>query len=186
MSTEFATRLWRVGTFCVVAAAVVALIGGGAFLAVANAELRAELAGTHDELAASQANAEELYQQLLDEGLRPEAERPSEVVTGPAGEIGPRGPEGPQGDMGLPGAMGPAGPAGPAGAPGAPGADGAPGEPGPPGPQGEPGPPGADGAPGRGIASISCDESGDWVVAFTDGTQQNIDGPCRAVPQKEN
>lgn len=43
------------------------------------------------------------------------------------------------------------------------------------------GPKGDTGDPGRGISSITCDTSGDWVFTFTDGTTTTITGPCRVV-----
>lgn len=145
MGVERATRVWWAGTIVVVLVAVAAVIGGGIYLAVANTDLRAELSDTHDELSASQANAEELYQQLLDEGLNPEAEKPSEVAppaAGATGERGTPGADGRDGVQGLPGVPGAAGPAG------SPGADGEPGTPGPVGQDGADGAPGADGAAG--------------------------------------
>lgn len=148
MTSEGAIRAWWAGTALVVIVAVVGVIAGGAYLASANSDLRIELADAHDELQASQANAERLYQQLLDEGVRPDAEKPSEVVEGPAGERGDTGPRGLQGEPGEPGPPGPPGQPGGIGAPGEPGAPGEQGEPGPAGPPGEAGAPGAAGPAG--------------------------------------
>lgn len=113
---------------------------------------------------------------------------------GPPGSTGPQGPPGPQGIQGSPGfsITGPPGESGAPGAPGAPGNDGGPGPQGVPGQAGQngvagapgaagaDGAPGAAGAPGRGLTAITCADSGDWVITFTDGTQTTTPG-CRAV-----
>lgn len=138
MSVERSTRLWKIGTAIVVALSIALVGGGGVYLAVANAELRSQL-------TASQSNAQELYEQLLAEGVEPEGDAPADVTPGPAGDPGPkgdRGPSGPAGDDGDPGEPGEPGSQGTPGAPGTkgdPGSTGAPGPQGPPGPQGEPG-----------------------------------------------
>lgn len=153
MSVERSTRLWKIGTAVVVALSIALVGGGGVYLAVANAELRSQL-------AASQSNAQELYEQLLDEGVEPEGDAPADVTPGPAGDPGPkgeRGPAGPPGDGGVPGAPGEPGTQG---APGAPGAKGEPGSIGATGPQGPPGPQGEPGAVGpagpTGPAGATC------------------------------
>lgn len=90
------------------------------------------------------------------------------TVAGPAGRDGEsiKGEKG--ADSTVPGPPGKSivGPSGPAGADST-----------VPGPKGEPGSPGSD---GRGIQSISCGSSNDWLVTFTDGTSQAVAGPCRA------
>lgn len=193
-------RSWRARSADVIAVVgVVAVIGFGTYVTVANHELRVGL-------AASQANAERLYEQLLSEGVTPEAERPAEVVddalaggTGVAGErgfTGDRGVSGPAGDVGLTGVAGADGSAGATGADGTAGATGVTGATGTPGatgesvvgPTGATGPAGVDGAAGaagaaaRGIASIDCidtDLGSDWIITYTDTTKQTIPGPCR-------
>jgi hypothetical protein len=93
--------------------------------------------------------------------------------TGPAGPQGAKGDTGPAGPQGERGAAGPQGPAGPQGAQGAPGAQGpagpqgAAGAQGPAGPQGPPGP---KGDPGAGLAKFE-DLNG---VPCTDGTAGTI------------
>lgn len=111
-----------------------------------------------DDLHASQLNAQDLYDQLLELGQDPDGDAPADVVTipgeaGEPGEAGPRGIPGPPGPAGEPGVPGEPGEDGATGAPGPSGVDGAPGTPGesvvgpqgpagPAGPQGEPGPAG--------------------------------------------
>ncbi|WP_218823004.1 hypothetical protein [Microbacterium sp. Yaish 1] len=152
------TRAW-IAAYKVLGAVIVMLVLG-AIVAVSwnNAQLRAENQEMYADLQASQANAQELYEQLLTlPGVEPDGEDPAEVapVTGEPGATGARGPAGPRGangDDGEPGVAGPPGPQGPPGAVGEDGSNGAPGAdgvPGPAGPQGEPGPPGAQGAPGE-------------------------------------
>lgn len=132
-------------------------------------------------------------------------------TTGAIGPTGPQGPQGPQGVagpigktgpppgcallssacQGSTGATGPQGPQGAQGAAGDPGADGATGGPGPEGPPGKDGVAGADGkagtdgaagAPGRGIADTDCLDDGTWRIAYTDGTEQIVNGPCKVIP----
>lgn len=153
MSVERSTRLWRIGTAIVAALSIALVGGGGIYLAVANAELRSQL-------AASQSNAQELYEQLLSEGVEPAGDAPADVTPGPAGDPGPkgeRGPIGPSGDDGDPGAVGEPGAQG---APGAPGSKGDPGSAGATGPQGSVGPPGEPGPAGpvgpAGPAGATC------------------------------
>lgn len=108
-----------------------------------------------DDLHASQVNAQDLYDQLLELGQDPDGTAPADVVAVP-GEAGKPGETGPRG---FPGPQGPAGEAGPPGEPGRDGADGTAGKPGADGspgasgesvvgPQGPAGPPGAQGEPG--------------------------------------
>lgn len=146
MSMQKATRWWQIGTWSVVAVSVLLVASGGVFLAVANSDLRAQL-------AASQGNAQTLYEQLIHEGVTPKGEPPSEVAQagapGPQGLRGEPGRDGQDGQsiigpQGQPGAPGPAGESitGPQGEPGPAGPAGEPGATGPQGPQGEPGPAG--------------------------------------------
>lgn len=129
---------------------------------------------------------------------------PLQGQPGPQGFRGPVGITGEQGVRGLTGARGPVGPqgadgeAGATGKTGSQGATGADGAQGPEGPAGPVGPTGADstvtgpegppgatgdtgqtGAAGRGIRSITCPPSGDWIIEYTDGTADTIAGPCR-------
>lgn len=141
MSVQRATRWWQIGAWVIVALSVILVGGGGVYLAVVNAALR-------DQIAASQANAQQLYEQLLEEGVEPEGEAPANVVESIPGAPGPQGPRGERGDagaVGLPGVPGEAGVPGAPGPAGPAGAAGEPGQPGPPGAQGDPGPAGAPG-----------------------------------------
>jgi hypothetical protein len=87
-------------------------------------------------------------------------------VPGPAGQDGRDGRsiQGPPGEsiIGPPGesATGPAGPAGQ---------------------DGQDGQPGTDGKDGRGVASISCQDDGSWLITYTDDTTQTVGGPCRVL-----
>jgi hypothetical protein len=142
-------RVWWIGTGLVAAMSVATVIGGFIYLSNANAELRSIV-------TAQQENADTLYDQLLEEGVQPEGEKPSEVKgtpgePGAAGQAGPEGPRGPQGDegkMGVPGATGPIGAQGVPGIPGQPGPEGVAGPAGPQGPAGETGAQGPAGATG--------------------------------------
>lgn len=159
MSVERTTRLWKIGTAIVVALSIALVGGGGIYLAVANAELRAQL-------AASQSNGQSLYEQLLDEGVEPEGDPPAQVspvapTNGRDGQDGDRGPVGPgpssaqvldgirvcfaagdctapKGEQGLPGL--PGAPSTIPGPVGATGPEGPAGQPGPTGPSGPSGP----------------------------------------------
>jgi Collagen triple helix repeat (20 copies) len=154
VTDERGARLWQWAAGIVFAFIVAILVAAFAFLVNANAELRASNARLYEDLNASQSNASELYEQLLDLGEQPEGEDPEDVaITAPpepgakgepgdTGDRGPQGPAGPIGPQGIPGLFGPAGPNGADGIDGVDGADGATGaqgEQGPPGPQGEPG-----------------------------------------------
>jgi hypothetical protein len=164
------------------------------YFLLANAGLQVQLRVAHENLQASQTNAEDLYQQLLQEGISPDAERPTDVVpstpgspgsNGSDGQRGAPGAQGAQGDIGVPGQTGPPGPPGPAGQPGTDGSAGAPGDSGPAGPAGAdgapgaPGTPGANGLDGRGIASVNCEQDGTWTITYTDSTTSTTSGPCR-------
>lgn len=123
-----------------------------------------------EDLTASQENAQQLYDQLLELGERPDGDAPDDVVTiptpGEPGATGPRGPPGQAGEdgqaptaaellsavtaycslnggcIGADGTNGAPGPVGPAGPVGPVGSPGAPGVAGPAGPVGPPGPAG--------------------------------------------
>lgn len=194
-------RAWWIGTAAIALITVLTVLAGGIYLATANADLRSQLTLAHDDLRASQENAESLYDQLLDEGVRPDAEKPSDVVSTPGatgapgarGESGrpptsdeistavdryctPRGgcvgPGGLPGADGTPGAPGLTGPPGNDGQPGAPGASGTDGEPGELGPTGTPGPAGADGVPGKdGATGPAGDPPTSWTFTI-DGDEQ--------------
>lgn len=125
---------------------------------------------------------------------------------GPPGPPGPQGIPGPRGANGLPGssprclleptrcvgAQGVAGAAGKDGLNGKPGADGkdgtngldgkdgAAGAAGKDGADGTPGAMGIQGNPGRGIQKTAC-VNGQWVITYTDGTQEEPQGTCVAV-----
>lgn len=114
----------------------------------------------------------------------PDTEDDIVVIPGP---IGPRGERGPSciEEIGFPRCRGTTGTEGD---PGVPGSEGQPGTPGSQGPQGDAGPKGDTGergpagADGRGITSIGCD-GGQFVVTYTDGTTQTIDGStCLGAP----
>jgi type II secretory pathway pseudopilin PulG len=88
-------------------------------------------------------------------------------TTGTKGEKGDTGPAGPQGETGPQGPQGPAGPEGPKGDTGI---------------QGEMGPAGPAGPTGRGIESMTCGDTGEFVVHYTDGTDQVVTGSeCKKV-----
>lgn len=101
-------------------------------------------------------------------------------ITGPTGSTGATGPPGQPGSNGQDSTV-----AGPPGAPGANGADSTtPGPQGPPGNDGAPGAPGAAGPAGndgRGIASLTCQDDGSWLITYTDGATSTTSGPCRVV-----
>lgn len=122
-------------------------------------------------------------------------------IQGPPGLPGKQGPIGITGQspaclleptrcVGPKGATGATGKTGADGADGKDGTDGAQGPPGPKGdtgpagPQGDQGPVGADGKDGRGIASITCQEDGTWLITYSDNTTSTTDGPCRVQPLK--
>ncbi len=173
-----------------VAILVLLLVGIGVWflgnLVTRNAELgdtvsaqREEIADLTDDLVASQANAQELYDQLLALGEDPEGQNPETLPVGPEGPRGPAGDPGAQGLPGEEGPPGPSGPAGPQGQTGQTGPVGESGEPGPAGPQGPAGPAGPQGEPGAtgpqgpaGPAGPACAEGTTpttiWVQTRTD------------------
>lgn len=162
----WSTKAWTVGYKLMGGLIVLLVLGAIVLVSLNNAQLRAENQDMYADLQASQANAQDLYEQLLAEGVAPEGEAPAEVVPGPTGATGERGPRGfpgrdgedgqsitgPAGADGTDGSdgasvvgprgpagesvTGPQGPAGPTGAPGPTGPAGIPGTEGPPGPAG--------------------------------------------------
>ena len=40
---------------------------------------------------------------------------------------------------------------------------------------------GQQGERGRGIANVKCQDNGDWLFLYTDGSTDTVDGPCRVV-----
>jgi len=125
-------------------------------------DLNKQTATLIEDLAASQDNAQRLYDQIIESGEHPVGEEPEDVVTSPAqGAPGVRGPVGESGRgptsaeiaaavaayCAAGGCVGPVGGVGPSGSNGEsivgpPGAQGAPGEPGASGPAGPAGPAG--------------------------------------------
>ena len=160
---------------------VVVLIGVIVFLASRWAISSTERAQLIEALTQSQA-------QLRDEGIEPEAPEPEQIVQGVVGPPGVRGEPGPRGERGEPGKS----IVGPEGKAGVDGRDST--VPGPQGPAGMdstvPGPAGRDGKDstvpgpqGVGIASISCMDDGTWRFTMTNGTTQDVAGPCRFAPE---
>lgn len=191
---ERGTRAWQAAAGIVFALIVAMVVTAFAFLLNANAELRASNATLYADLGASQANAGDLYRQLLELGERPKGEDPEDVVAttptvdptpgpqglrGPAGSDGDDGATGPIGPQGIPGLLGPAGadgdsiegPPGPQGETGATGAQG---------PQGEPG---AAGAPGvtNVLESWTFTQLGITYVCVIDGTPPPYAYTCDPV-----
>lgn len=155
--------------------------------AQADRESVADRARLHDQITDVETANAALAEQVRELGAVPIAETDGSMAPLVVPMQGPRGIPGVTGPAGRPGADGKAG------RPGAPGTDGGPGATGPTGKDGATGPAGKDGAngrdgtngkdgaPGRGIASIACADSGDWLIAFTDGTTQSVSGPCRVM-----
>lgn len=148
-------RAWGWIARAIFAVLVLATLGFGGYLTVANTAMREELGEALDDLAASRAETSALYEQLRSVGESPVVE-PGEIGKGDT--PGPQGPPGVQGIPGERGATGPAGTSptssqiadavaeycaavnscrGPQGVAGSPGAQGATG---PAGAQGAPGP----------------------------------------------
>ena len=160
-------RGWWIGTVVVILATVAAIIGFGAYLIVANAQLQETIGRfqqqdtvQQDFISSQQKDIQKLREQLQDLGERPVVSAPStppEVRTPDSGSQGPQGAQGPKGDpgndgpIGLPGVRGQDGTVGPPGyngADGANGATGAQGAQGSIGPEGLSGPAGPQGATG--------------------------------------
>lgn len=188
--------------YALMAGLTAALVFCGAFLWGMQANVRAETEASNATVATT--NAQTLAEQVkracaagqlvVDErNLCSKAEEiaqePANLAPGPPGPTGPPGKDstvpGPQGKDGADGedSMVP-GPQGAAGAdsviPGPAGSDST--VPGPAGKDGVDGAAGMPGANGRGIASVTCEGSGDssyWLVTYDDGTTQTSGGPCR-------
>lgn len=196
---ERGTRVWQWAAGLTALLTVAVVIAAVVILAIANNDLRSSNRELYEDVAASQDNADRLYEQLLQEGVRPEGEKPEDVVSeetatavgpqGLRGETGPRGPEGlpgvrgATGPQGEPGPAGATGPSGPSGAPGADGPIGPQGEPGPAGPQGEPGPAGPQGPPGAdGTTNVleqwTFTQLGITYVCVIDGTPPPYNYTC--------
>lgn len=137
-------------------------------------ELRDDNSELTNNLVAAQNNANDLYDQLLALGEKPEGQDPSTVtppVNGTNGVNGRDGVDGLNGRDGLPGKDGTPGLPGQNGLDGKDGTDGvngADGKDGAPGTNGTNGVDGKDGAPGVGISTITC-ESGNLTFTLTDG-----------------
>ena len=167
-----------------------ALVGGGAFF--------------WNELEQTRADNAALAAQVRSLGGKPVAEgkpgaRGDQGPQGPQGIQGPIGPQGPPGPIGITGqsprclleptrCVGPKGAAGSDGEQGTQGPKGDTGATGETGPQGlagvdgkdgTDGRDGANGKDGRGITSVSCQQDGTWLFAYTDNTTQTVDGPCK-------
>lgn len=116
-----------------------------------------------------------------------EEQQPLIGPQGPPGPIGLTGPQGPPGLDGLPGIgikgdKGDPGEPGKDGVDGKDGADGTNGVDGVNGTNGTDGAPGVDGKDGRGIESMTCGDTGEFVVHYTDGTDQVVTGSeCKKV-----
>lgn len=185
MSTHRSTRFWRIGTAIMVGLSILLVGAGGVFLAFGNAELRAQL-------TASQSNAQELYEQLLDEGVEPEGEEPDQVSPatpangrdGKDGKDGDRGPQGPgvtsaQVFEGIQTCFAAGTCTAPKGDPGAMGVPGAastvPGPVGPAGPEGPVGPVGPAG-PG-GPAGPTCPDGFTPTLVWLSASESETDLP---------
>ena len=74
------TKIWTVGYKVMGALIAILILGAIVLVSINNAQLRAENQDMYADLQASQDNAQELYEQLLDEGVEPEGEAPEEVA----------------------------------------------------------------------------------------------------------
>jgi hypothetical protein len=180
-------------------AILAAVIGFGAYLAVANAgsrverlELIEQLDDERSENAALRDQVDALYEQVLAAGETPVVE-PTDPGTPVRGERGDRGEPGRPPTMaeimagiqqwcasnaGCRGADGPSGQQGNPGIDGQPGAPGADGAPGPAGPQGATGPQGVS------VVRIECVMLDEVTTSFrfvmSDGSMHDVRGPCLA------
>lgn len=169
------TRIWQWATVLVVALTLGILTAGAIYLAAGNNDLRADLKAERADVRAATANAEKLYQQLLEEGIKPAAEKPAEVEAAPGqnGETGPRGftgDQGPRGDTGPTGVAGLLGATGGVGSAGLNGSSGADGTAGSTGADGSTGPAGATGSDGTVGAAGQPPMS--WTFTTTPGGDQ--------------
>lgn len=88
------TRVWQWATVLVVALIVGLVTLGAVYLAGVNNDLRAELRAERADSRAATANAQESYEQLVAEGIKPEAEEPAKVDPPRDGEAGLDGRDG--------------------------------------------------------------------------------------------
>lgn len=105
-------RAWGWIARAIFAVLVLATLGFGGYLTVANTAMREQLGETLDNLAASRAETSALYEQLRSVGESPVVE-PGEMSKGDA-----PGPQGPPGAQDVPGERGATGPTGATGEPG--------------------------------------------------------------------
>ncbi len=98
-------RAWGWIARAIFAVLVLATLGFGGYLTVANTAMREEIGEALDDLAASRAETSALYEQLRSVGESPVVE-PGEMSEGDT-----PGPQGPPGVQGIPGERGAAGPA---------------------------------------------------------------------------
>ena len=142
-------------------------------------------------LVASQKNADDLYEQIIDLGAKPDGQDPVDVVTPPRngtngtdGRDGLDGKDGKDGKDGTPGTPGTPGNNGLDGKDGLNGTDGKDGAPGTNGTNGTNGIDGEDGAPGVGIATITCSD-GNLTFTLTNGTVYTFPtDTCKGGPAK--
>lgn len=179
-------------------ALLAAVIAGGAYLALANAGVRAERIELIQQLDEERAKVDALYEQLRDLGEDPIVDKSDPTPGTP-------GPSGPTGEQGIPGQDGRTptaaevlaavnaycatvngcrGADGTNGTPGTNGTNGAPGESivgpaGPAGPQGEQGIPGANGVSVTGVSCVLLDDlSTAFRFTFSDQEAIDVRGPC--------
>jgi hypothetical protein len=198
------TRIWQIATITVGTLVVAVLASGAIYLAATNSGLNSELAAARAETMAATANGNSLYEQLVAEGIKPAAEKPAKVVAGDPGMPGMDGAPGRPPTaaevassvtayctirLDCSGATGAASLVpGPKGDTGTAGADSTvPGDRGATGADSTiPGPTGLTGLTGTGIASILCQDDGQWRFTLNqpDGTTttQTVAGPCRVDP----
>jgi hypothetical protein len=100
---NISTKAWTVGYKIVGAAIVLMVLSAIILVSVNNAQLRAENQAMYADLQASQSNSQELYEQLLDEGIEPEGEAPEEVAPPPVVEKPKDGDDGKDGEDGAAG-----------------------------------------------------------------------------------
>lgn len=184
---ERGTRRWQWAAAIVAGLVVALIVGGYVFLLDTNASLRVRNVQLYNDLSASQANAGDLYRQLLELGERPAGEDPDDVATtappGPQGLRGETGPRGPIGPVGLPGMMGMTGPPGAPGADGRDGIDGEDGADGIDGADGAPGAKGDKGDPGQSgvMESYTLKLEGRTLLCVIDGTPPPFTYVCEAA-----
>jgi len=192
-------RDWRLGFLVMAVVILLALITWDKAIAVerarvaeANAKTFAqevqEACGTDVTLASDYAicrRADAVAAVPVDPATVAAGERGSDGVDGRNGLDGLPGLPGADGLAGTNGIDGLAGLDGTGGADGISGIDGLPGLNGANGAAGADGSAGLDGAPGRGLTSVVCTDSGDWLVTYSDATTSTTPGPCRIIPTPE-